>query len=91
MMIEKIFILIKYYPLFSYILMMYRCYEYMGYVSYIYNFVMYIFTPKIVDKELDEIYEMIIETEPGEYEVILDDETGYIKYDEEKKIITKYL
>lgn len=71
--------------------MMYRCYEYMGYVSYIYNFVMYIFTPKIVDKELDEIYEMIIETEPGEYEVILDDETGYIKYDEEKKIITKYL
>lgn len=70
---------------------MYRCYEYMGYISYIYNFIIYIFTPKIVDKELDEIYEMIIETEPGEYEIILDDQTEYLKYNEEKTIINNYL
>lgn len=90
-MLENLCLIIKYYPLFSYIIMMYRCYEYMGYISYIYNFIMYIFTPKIVDKELDEIYEMIIETEPGEYEIILDDQTEYLKYNEEKTIINNYL
>lgn len=90
-MFEYLYLVIKYYPVFSYIIMMYRCYEYMGYVSYIYNVIMYIFTPKIVDKELDEIYEMIIETEPGEYEVILEDETGYVKYDEEKIVMNNYL
>lgn len=56
-----------------------------------YNFMIYIFTPKIVDKELDEIYEMIIETEPGEYELVLDDETGYVKYNEEKILLNNYL
>lgn len=90
-MLENLCLIIKYYPLFSYIIMMYRCYEYMGYISYIYNFIIYIFTPKIVDKELDEIYEMIIETEPGEYEIILDDQTEYLKYNEEKTIINNYL
>lgn len=90
-MFEYLYLVIKYYPVFSYIIMMYRCYEYMGYVSYIYNVIMYLFTPKIVDKELDEIYEMIIQTEPGEYEVILEDETGYVKYNEEKIIMNNYL
>ena len=90
-MYEYLLIVIKYYPIISYFMIMYRCYEYIGYINYIYNFLIYIFTPKIVDKELDKIYEMIIETEPGEYEVILEDQTEYVKYNEEKKVILEYI
>lgn len=79
-----------YYPLLSYLMMIYRYYEYIGYLSYIYNIIMYIFIPKIVEKEVDEIYEMIIETEPGKYEVIIKDDTNFVKYNEDKKIINKY-
>ena len=89
--IEYLYLFIKYYPILSYLMMMYRCYEYIGYINRIYSMIMYIITPKVVNKELDEIYEIIIETEPGKYETILEDETGYVKHNEDKKIIKEYL
>lgn len=93
-MLNYIILLIKYYPILTYVMIIYKYYEYLGYIRNIYNifsYCIYKIIPIKKDKEIDEIYEIIMETEPGEYELILKDETGYVKYNEEKKVMNNYL
>ena len=90
-MFDTIIFLVKIYPFFYYLILLYRTYEYIGFFRRIYSTIVYIFTPnKKKDEPIDEIYEIILETEPGELETELINDTGYVRRNEDKVVYDKY-
>ena len=81
---------IKLYPYLLYIMTIYDLFGYISFIRNMYQCIYYKLNhPR--NKEIDEIYDMILETEPGELEVIIDNDTNYVKYNEaDKKINEKW-
>ena len=63
--------------------------SYLNFVSRVYDIIKTTIVKlyNINDKEIDEIYEMILETEPNTLEVVIYDNTNYVKYNEQNKEI----
>jgi hypothetical protein len=84
---------LRLYPFLFYVLRVYQLYEYINYAQKIYKILSITLLklfPKKKPKEIDEIYEFVLETEPyGEPKTIIKDDTKYIKYNEENKEIKK--
>ena len=82
---------IKFYPFIYYFMTIYNLYEYIQFTKKIYSIVESVvhkfFAKKKQEKEIDEIYELIMETEPGNVEITIDDDTYYVKYNEKHKKI----
>lgn len=80
---------INFYPFIFYLLRLYKLYEYYSFTKKVYNIVFNfynrIFISKKNSKEIDEIYEFVLESEP--HKSIIKDDTNYIKYNEKNKII----
>jgi len=91
-MLNYVLILIQFYPYLYYISLLLRTYEYIGYINQIYKIIGRLFKPKPVQKpeEIDEIYDIIMETEPGCIELVIDNDTNFVKINEEKNITDGY-
>lgn len=85
-MYSYLLLIVKYYPYFYYLMTIYDCFGYLNVAKKIYQYIYNKLNPT-KEKEIDEIYEMIMETTPGEVEVIIHNDTNYVKYNEEHKII----
>ena len=85
--------LITYYPIIFYMLQLYKYYEYLEFVKKILEKIKYVYI-KLCSKRNekgedsdDEIYELILKTSDDEIEVMMSDDSNYVKYNEENKII----
>ena len=85
-MYSYILLVIKYYPYFYYLMTLYDFFGYLNFMRKMYQYIYNKLKPQI-NKEIDEIYEMILETTPGKIDVIIDNDTNYVKYNEKDKII----
>ncbi len=85
-----ILLVIKYYPYFYYLMSVYDCFCYLNFMRKIYVYIYNKFKPEI-NKEIDEIYEMILKTEPGKVDIITQNDTNYVKYYERsEKVYDKW-
>lgn len=80
-----VYYFIKFYPYFCYIFTIYRIFEYYTFAKRISNLFITAFYNAIIhinkSEEIEEIYEMILTTEPNK--TVLIDDTKYVKYYEE--------
>jgi len=91
-MYNYILIFIQLYPYLYYITIILRTYEYIGYINRIYQILGRLFKKREIkkEKEIDEIYDIIMETEPGKIEITIDNDTNYVKTNEDKEITDEY-
>jgi len=91
-MLNYLLIFVKIYPYLYYLVVLYRTYEYIGFIQDICIMFNRLFKRPIKQKneEIDEIYDIIMETEPGNIELIIDNDTNYVKTNEEKEIKDEY-
>ena len=81
---------LQFYPYIFYLMKIYKLYEYIDFINNIYNVISRFYknityTKKNNNKNIDEIYEFIIETTP--HESVTLDETKYLVYNEKDKNI----
>ena len=83
-----LYYLLKIYPLLYYLFMLYRLFEYYSFTRKVYHILITSINKTIKkDKDVEEIYEMILETEPDK--IVTLDETKYVTYyaGEEKTVL----
>ena len=85
-MYSYILLVIKYYPYFYYLMTLYDFFGYLNFMRKMYAYIYNKLKPEI-NKEIDEIYELISQTEPGKVDVITQNDTNYVKYNEKTKTI----
>lgn len=85
-MYSYILLIIKYYPYFYYLMTLYDLFGYVNFIRKMYQYFYCKLNPS-KNREIDEIYDIIMQTEPGEIEVIIDNDTNYVEYNEENKEI----
>ena len=85
-MYSYILLVIKYYPYFYYLMTLYDFFGYLNFMRRMYVYIYNKLKPEI-NKEIDEIYEMILTTEPGKVDTITQNDTDYVKYYEKDKTV----
>ena len=85
-MYSYLLLIVKYYPYFYYLSTIYDLIGYLKFVRKMYQYIYYKLNPP-KEKEIDEIYDMVMETTPGEIEIVIHNDTDYVKYNEVNKVI----
>ena len=86
-MYSYLLLLVAYYPYFYFLFRIYQMYEQINFLNKIIYIIIGLFKSKKIDKDIDEIYDMITMTTPHNIEMTVEDDTGYVKYNEEDKTI----